>query len=123
MSMLPQITRTNTLLYCGRWSESVDFYKTRLGFPVTFQSDWMVEFNVAGYSHLSIVDASRTTVQSSSGNGITLSFQVEDLEKALHVLTKAGCNPTAISAHVMKALVFYVYDPEGHRIEFWCPQK
>jgi predicted enzyme related to lactoylglutathione lyase len=58
---------------------------------------------------------------SGNGKGITLSFQIDDLHAAHRTLTKEGLTPTTIRSQVMGADVFYLFDPEGNRIEFWSP--
>ena len=61
------IERTNTVLYCERWLETVAFYRTVLGLRVAFENDWFVEFQLAGSSFLSIADASRATIGAVDG--------------------------------------------------------
>jgi hypothetical protein len=50
-----------------------------------------------------------------------LSFKIDDLQEAHRGLIADGQAPTAIRPQVMGADVFYLFDPEGTRIEFWCP--
>jgi len=42
------INSTNTILYCKKWQETVDFYQHCLKSPIIFSSDWFVEFKLAG---------------------------------------------------------------------------
>lgn len=121
MSIASSITRTNTILYCRRWEETVVFYRDRLGLEVVFDTDWMVEFKLTPTSFLSVADQSRTTMSSAGGAGITLSFQVDKLEAIHREFTREGLAPTGIRSQVMDADVFYLHDPEGTRIEFWTP--
>ena len=121
MAKHSDIKRTNTLLYCDRWQETVDFYGGQLGFEVSCQNEWMVEFRLTASSFLSVADQSRTTMSSAGGNGITLSFQIDDLKTAHDTFAKNGMAPTDIRPQIMGAEVFYLFDPEGTRIEFWCP--
>ncbi len=113
------ICRTNTILYCRQWRKTVDFYQHLLGQDGHRLSDWLVEFELTKTSFISIADAGRATVGASGGAGITLSWQVEDLEAwrrrlaALHVV--AG--PIA---QRWGTRFFYFHDPEGHRLEAWA---
>ena len=121
MNTLPPAERTNTILYCDKWSETVAFYAKQLGLPVTYQSSWFVEFALSETARVSVADASRTTVKSAAGKGITLSLQMDNLESVWKNLRNAGVTPTAIKDHPMQARVFYFFDPEGYRIEIWSP--
>ena len=121
MNTLPPAERTNTILYCDKWSETVAFYAKQLGLPVTYQSSWFVEFALSETTRVSVADASRTTVKSAAGKGITLSLQMDNLESVWKNLRNAGVTPTAIKDHPMQARVFYFFDPEGYRIEIWSP--
>jgi predicted enzyme related to lactoylglutathione lyase len=60
-------------------------------------------------------------MSSADGKGITLSFQIDDLKAVHRVFTSGGLTPTDIRSQVMGGDVFYLFDPEGTRIEFWCP--
>jgi uncharacterized glyoxalase superfamily protein PhnB len=113
------IKSTNTILYCKKWQETVDFYKDLLKFPVTFSSEWFVEFKLAASAHLSIADEQRATVKSCEGQGITLALQVEDIDEAWKNLHETGLCPGPVKEHAWGAKVFYFFDPEGHRIEVW----
>jgi predicted enzyme related to lactoylglutathione lyase len=121
VNALPPAERTNTILYCDKWSETVAFYEKQLGLPVTYRSNWFVEFALSEAARVSVADASRTTVKSAAGKGITLSLQMDNLESVWKNLRNAGVTPTAIKDHRMQARVFYFFDPEGHRIEIWSP--
>ena len=117
--VMPLIKRTNTILYCNHWKETVTFYRDRIGVEVAFQNDWLVEFSLTRTAFLSIADQSRTTMSSADGRGITLSFEIDNLEKAHRKMAKEGLSPTAIRSQVLGADVFYLFDPEGTRIELW----
>jgi catechol 2,3-dioxygenase-like lactoylglutathione lyase family enzyme len=117
------LNTANTILYCRRWEETVRFYRDGLGLPVVFATDWFVEFCLAADSRLSIADDARATVRSSGGAGITLSLQVEDIQAEHTDAERAGLEPTAIRAHPWRADTFYLFDPEGHRIEIWQRTK
>jgi len=123
MQVLPPAEQTNTILYCDQWSETVVFYEKRLGLPVSYRSNWFVEFALSETGRVSVVDASRATVKSAAGKGITLSLQMKDIESVWRFLRDAGITPTPIKDHPMQARVFYFFDPEGHRIEIWAPSS
>lgn len=112
------ITRRNTILYCRRWSATVAFYRHDLGLPVLVEKDWFVEFAIGSETALSIADASRTTIKSVDGEGITLSWRVADLAATRKRLVDHGVEPTEIRP-VWDAVACYLFDPEGHRIELW----
>jgi catechol 2,3-dioxygenase-like lactoylglutathione lyase family enzyme len=113
----------NTILYCKRWKETVAFYQRQLGLPVTFSSDWFIEFRLADAAHLSIADEARASVKSGGGQGVTLTLQVDSAEAVRALLQKRGLNPEPLRDHPWGARAFYLYDPEGHRLEIWSPKK
>jgi catechol 2,3-dioxygenase-like lactoylglutathione lyase family enzyme len=121
MIRFPAIKRANTLLYCRRWKPTVMFYRDRLGLEIAYQCDWLVEFHLCSTSYLSVADQSRASIPSAEGKGITLSFEIDHLSEIHRSFTESGLAPTAIRPWVMGADVFYLFDPEGNRIEFWCP--
>ena len=110
---------TNTILYCSRWDDSVRFYRDGLGLPILFATDWFVEFRLSPNSRLSVADETRASVKSSGGAGITVSLEVDDIEAAWKLVAQRDLEPTAIRDHPWQARVFYLFDPEGHRIEIW----
>ena len=65
-----ELLTTNIIFYCRNWQATVEFYRRTLALPVTFESDWFVEFRLAGGSHLSIADERRATVKSAAGAGV-----------------------------------------------------
>jgi len=79
-----------------------------------------VEFKLNETSCLSIADAARASIDSSHGAGITITLQVTDMEKTHKYLTKLALDPSPIKDHVWGAKVVHVFDPEGHRVEFWA---
>lgn len=113
----------NTILYCKSWKETVDFYKRDLGLPITFSTDWFVEFRLADAAHLSVADEARTSVKSSGGQGVTLALQVDSAETVWELLQKRGLSPEPLRDHPWGARAFYLFDPEGHRLEIWSPNK
>jgi catechol 2,3-dioxygenase-like lactoylglutathione lyase family enzyme len=109
----------NTILYCKKWQETVDFYQNRLRLPVNFASDWFVEFKLTETAHLSIADECRATIKSSGGAGITITLQVESITEAWQYLKNNGLTLEPIRELPWGAHVFYFLDPEGHRLEVW----
>lgn len=112
-----KVTRTNTILYCVAWKETVDFYKKRIGPDESYESDWFVEFQV-GSSFLSIADAVRATVGESRGDGTTLSWEVPDVDTAHQELDASSVSVSPVKRR-WGALVVDFWDPEGHRVELW----
>lgn len=115
-----KIQRTNTILYCRRWAETVAFYRDSFGFRINYQNDWLVEFELTPDSFLSIADERRATIESVEGQGITLAWQVPSIDEASTHLANQNIAVTPIRQK-WSALVMYLHDPEGHRIELWQP--
>jgi predicted enzyme related to lactoylglutathione lyase len=118
LDTIVQIKSANSILYCKNWEETVAFYQTGLKLPMTVSTEWFVEFKLTGTSRLSVADESHTSIKSGNGKGITIGLQVEDIASTHSQLKEAGLNPTAIK-EVWGAKAFYVFDPEGNRLEFW----
>jgi catechol-2,3-dioxygenase len=114
-----QIKTVNTILYCRKWDETVDFYKSKLKLQVTASFDWFVEFKLNEGSRLSIANQERTSISSSGGKGLTIAMRVDDIQETRSILEEAGLHPTAIKDHPWGAKVIYLHDPEGNRLEFW----
>lgn len=112
------IQRSNTIIYCARFSETVRFYKDILQLPVTLDNGWFIEFRLLDASYLSIADAEETSQPPSFGRGITLSLKINDLNRARETLKACGVQITGVRT-VWGARVFHVTDPEGTRVEFW----
>lgn len=110
--------RTNTILYCRHWAETVHYYRSRLNLPVAFENDWFVEFRLSDNTYLSIANSRRATVRAVHGQGITLTFRVSDVDAVQAELLQRGIETTPIRRR-WGALAFYCHDPEGHRLEFW----
>ena len=117
------LVTTNIILYCREWEKTVRFYKSILNLPVTFSFDWFVEFQLTDNSRLSIADERRSSKKSDRGKSITLALEVADIHKVWNELKKKGLNPTDLKFHPWNALVFYIFDPDGHRIEIWETAK
>ena len=115
-----QVQRANTVLYCARWNATVAFYRDVLGLTIGFANDWFVEFRVGESAFVSIADASRATIESANGHGITLTWQVADIDESYEMLSGLGVALTPIRPR-WGARVCYLRDPEGHRIELWTP--
>lgn len=116
-----KIKTLNTILYCKNWKESVEFYKELLQLPITFSTDWFVKFSLNEISRLSIADERRASVKSGQGKGITISLEVDNIEKAFCDAHTKEMNPTEIKRHAWNAKTFFLFDPEGNRLEIWQP--
>lgn len=119
MSAPLTIECANTILYCSRWQECVDFHRDGLGLDVVVKKDWYVEFSLTAASRLSIAEARRASVESAAGWGITLTLKVQDILAAYQALLNRGLSPGKVKKHAWGADVFYLRDPDGNRIEFW----
>jgi len=119
--MRGQLISANTIFYCRKWEETVSFYRDQMQLPVTFSTDWFVEFRLTESSRLSIADEKRASVKSCGNAGITLALQVEDIDSVREDMERMDLNPTQIERHPWDAMTFYLFDPEGHRIEIWQP--
>jgi catechol-2,3-dioxygenase len=110
----------NTILYCKQWEDTVQFYKEVLKLEVCFSNAWFVEFCLNDGARLSIANEKKATIKSSLGQGITLGFQVEDIQN-MYAFIREFDIPASPIKTLWGAQVFYVHDPEGTRIEFWSP--
>ncbi|MFN3531287.1 MAG: VOC family protein [Candidatus Brocadia sp.] len=117
--MKEHIRAINTILYCNRWQETVSFYRNTLGLPVTFENDWFVEFKVTANAHLSVANEQRASVKSAGGRGLTLAFQVDEADAIWQSLTARGVNVGKIADHPWGGRAFFLFDPEGNRLEVW----
>lgn len=118
----PLFNLSNTILYCERWRETVDFYRGVLGLPVSAEKDWFIEFQLTETSFVSVADAARASIDSSTGRGITLTLQVDNVDAVHARLTEAGVAAGEVRAHPWGAIGFFCRDPEGYRLEFWQPR-
>ena len=112
------IKRINTILYCRNWNDTVKFYRDVLKLTVHHKAEWLVEFQLIDNTFLSIANAASTSIKSSNGDGITLSFQVGNIDIAHRRLREIGIETGPIKA-IWGSRAFYIFDPEGHRIELW----
>jgi catechol 2,3-dioxygenase-like lactoylglutathione lyase family enzyme len=110
---------TNTILYCKEWEKTVGFYRDQLGLPIIFSTDFFVEFCLNAMSRLSIANEKRSSIKGCGGRGITITLEVDDIEAVREYVKKVGLKPTELKKHPWDARVFYIFDPEGHRIEIW----
>lgn len=117
-----EVKGSNFILYCDRWRETVDFYRQVLGLTETFSNEWFVEFRLGEGASVSIADAGRTSIRPAAGQGMTLSVEVPDLDVARRTLDRRGARPSSTAIR-FGSRVFDVYDPEGHRIEFWVDRR
>lgn len=112
---------SNTILYSERWEESVDFYRRVLELPVVTEKDWFVEFRLTDSAFVSVARASRASIDSSKGQGITIALCVDDVAAVRDRLAAAGAEPGPVKRHPWGAFSFFCRDPEGYRLEFWQP--
>lgn len=112
------IERSTTILLCRHWLATVRFYREDLGLPVLADNDWYVEFRITSEASLSVTDAARASTVHVAGQGTTLSWRVSNLAEARKRLADRSVQPSGIRT-VTNAAVFYVTDPEGHRVEIW----
>ncbi|MBZ0318752.1 MAG: VOC family protein [Anaerolineae bacterium] len=112
------VNRTNIILYCKRWPEMVDFYGQHLQLPIHYQSKWFVEFQLCEGSFISVADETRTTIKSANGAGITLTWRVGNIYQAHAFVSQQGIKISDLREK-WGAVVCYLYDPEGNRIELW----
>jgi len=113
-----RINRTNTILYCDRWEVTVRFYRDLVKLPVLLEKKWFVEFQLTGSARLSVADADRASIASAGGAGLTLSWQVADIDAVYKRMVACKIPVTPIKT-TWGARTCFIYDPEGNRIELW----
>ena len=113
-----RINRTNTILYCDRWEETVRFYRDVLKLPVRMEKGWFVEFQLNGSACLSVAHAAHASIPSAGGAGITLSWQVDNIDAVYDQMVSDDIDVTPIKV-TWGARTCFVFDPEGNRIELW----
>lgn len=116
------VTRTNTILYCNAWADTVAFYRDIIGLTSKFVNDWFVEFELGGGAHLSVADTAHTSIPTGGGAGLTLSWEVTDLEAACQHLIDQSVVVTE-PTHRWGATTVFLHDPEGNRIELWIARQ
>lgn len=112
------ILGSNTILYCRRWNDTVDFYAAGIGLRVLTRNEWFVEFRLSEEARLSVADEGSTSVKSSEGRGITISIHVDDARAARLQLLSRRLSPGELRS-VWGSTAFFIRDPEGNRLEFW----
>jgi catechol 2,3-dioxygenase-like lactoylglutathione lyase family enzyme len=117
--MIASPITVNTVLYCRKWGEMIRFYRDQLQLPVHFSNNWFMEFLLTPTARLSIANDRHSTVKSAAGNGLTLTLEVDEIEKIHRQMLELGIGPTDIRKHPWDAHVFYLFDPDGNRIEIW----
>lgn len=115
----PEYLTTNMILYCKNWDKTVQFYRYALALEATFSSDWFIEFSLNEKSRISIADQSRSSMKCTGQKGITITLQVRNIDDIWNDFNEKNLEPTPIKIHPWNARAFYVFDPEGHRIEIW----
>lgn len=110
----------NTILYCAHWEKTRHFYRHVLKLSAAFsKDDWFIEFRVNDSTHLSIADARHCSIDPGHGKGLTLSFQCSHLAELHAYLLAETQQPGDLIDKGWREPYFYLYDPEGNRIEFW----
>jgi catechol 2,3-dioxygenase-like lactoylglutathione lyase family enzyme len=117
--MSGDVLTVNLILYSADWERTVGFYRDGLELPVGMENDWFVEFRVGGDSRLSIADERRASIKSCGGGGVTVALEVADIDAAWQSAKAKGLSPTEVRDHPWNARVFYLVDPDGHRVELW----
>ena len=117
--MIENLISTNMILYCRNWAATVRFYRDGLGLPVLFSNEWFVEFQLTDSSRLSIADENHASIKSCENTGITIGLQTRNIDAVWTHSEKMRLSPSAIREHPWNARTFYLFDPEGHRIEVW----
>lgn len=115
-----RLSASNTIIYCDQWSAVVDFYRSGLGLRATMEREWFVEFELHPGAHLSVADASHTTIAAGNGSGLTLSWRVDNVAAARDFAIAQGIDASPIRRR-WDATTCFVFDPVGNRIEFWAP--
>ncbi len=110
---------TNVILYCQKWEETVRFYRDVLCLAPVFSLDWFIEFSLNEKSRLSIANQAKSSIKIPGQKGITITLQVANIDRIWDDFYRMKIDPTPIKIHPWNAKVFYIFDPEGHRIEIW----
>ncbi len=112
------VRRSNTILYTDRWSATVAFYRDALMLRVELRNDWFVEFAAGPGAFVSIADAARSSIPAGHGDGVTLSWQVDDVHEVRSALIDRGIEVGEITVR-WGSKVIDVFDPSGNRVELW----
>lgn len=117
--MKKHIRVMNTILYCQRWRETVTFYRDILEFSITFENNWFVEFRINEGARLSVANEQRATIKSASGRGLTLAFRVDQADEIWNSISAKGIKTGKVANHPWGGRSFFLFDPEGNRLEIW----
>jgi catechol 2,3-dioxygenase-like lactoylglutathione lyase family enzyme len=116
----------NTILYVEKFAECVHFYRTLLQCEPKAHRPWMVEFLLGGCSAalagsaLSLLDVAHSRQSASHLGGLTLVWQVADLQTQVERLRLAGIAVPAPQLNAKwQALSVFCADPDGNRVELW----
>lgn len=123
MGTVINIKRTNTILYCKKWHETVTFYKECFDLKPAFSNDWFIEFELSENSYLSVADDKKANIKSGSGVGITISFEVDNIDEIWQAFNGKGLTVEKVKNHPWGGRAFFIYDPEGTRLEIWSTEK
>jgi len=74
--------------------------------------------DVIGYEIFKVGMDVIASIKSADGDGITISWQIEDVESTYLRFNEFGIKTSKLK-NVWGARAFYIFDPEGHRLEFW----
>ena len=78
---------------------------------------WKVRYDPLTNGHLAQGVHDNGNVDTVGAFGLILTWEVEDIIAARNLMISSGIKPSEISRHPWGAMVFYLRDPEGHRIE------
>ncbi len=119
--MLP-VKSLHTVLICEKWEDCVSFYKDVLGFPVLYERERFVEFQVTADARIGILKPLHPDAPKPGHDRVILSICVEDIEATHEELKARFPGLPAVRKHPWGPRVFEFRDPEGWRIEFWSPE-
>ncbi len=121
MALLP-VESLHTVLICEKWEECVSFYKDVLGFPIVYERDRFVEFEVTPGARIGILRPLDPDTPKPSKERVILSLCVPDIEEAHAKLSTLYPDLPTIRKHPWGPRLFEFRDPEGWRIEFWSKE-
>lgn len=111
----------HTVLLCEKWEDCVSFYRDVLEFPVLYERERFVEFQVAPDACIGILKPLHPDAPRPSHDRVILSICVEDIEDSHGQLKTRFPGLPPISKHPWGPRAFEFQDPEGWRIEFRSP--
>jgi len=119
--MLP-VGSLHTVLICDDWEACVSFYRDTLGFPVVYDRERFVEFEVTSNARIGLLRPLHPHTPKPSHDRVILSVCVEDIEATHAELKSRLPDLPAVSKHPWGPRVFELRDPEGWRLEFWSAE-